>query len=141
MKRRIEEDSEAISEEVSTVGESSKKNDEAQGKMKQQSSTSLAGKRCGDKQENESGEFFGTPKCKIRHEATIKKKKFRRDEWLKSNVKEEEKKRKTQKRLRKRSRSKETCEFSQEKEEKEINIRRKMKAESVDPASMDEADL
>ena len=69
------------------------------------------------------------------------KKKFRRDECQKSNEKEEEKKRKTQKRLRKRSRSKETCEFSGEKEKKEINILRKMKAESADPASVDEADL
>ena len=137
----MEEDSEAIREEVSTVGESSKKNDEAQGKMKQQSSTSLAGKRCGDKQENEAGEFLGTPKCKIRHEATMEKQKFRRDECPKSNEKEEENKRKTQKRLRKRSRSKNTCEFSEKKEEKEINIRRKMKAESADPASVDEADL
>ena len=33
------------------------------------------------------------------------------------------------------------CEFSEEKEEKEINIRRKLKAESADPDSVDEADL
>ena len=60
MKQNMEEDSGAIQEEVSIVGESNKKNDEEQGKMKQQSSTSLAGKRCEDKQENEAGEFLGT---------------------------------------------------------------------------------
>ena len=36
MKQRMEEDSAAIREEVSIVGESSRKNDEAQGKMEQQ---------------------------------------------------------------------------------------------------------
>ena len=51
------------------------------------------------------------------------------------------KRRSSQKRLRKRSRSKETCEFSEEKEEKEIKIRRKMKVELADPDSVDEADL
>ena len=63
MKQKMKEYSEAIQEEVSNVGES-KKNDEEQVKMKQQSSTSLAGKRCEDKQENEGCEFLGTPKCK-----------------------------------------------------------------------------
>ena len=96
MKQRMEEDSEAIWEDVSIVGESSKKNDEAQGKMKQQFSTSLAGKRCEDKQENDAGEFLGTPKCKIRHEATREKKKLRRDEGQKLSE-EEKKKRNTQK--------------------------------------------
>ena len=33
------------------------------------------------------------------------------------------------------------CEFSEEKEEKEIKTRRKMKAESADPDSVDEEDL
>ena len=69
-----------MQEEVSVVGESSQKNDEEQGKRKQQSSISLAGKRCEDKQENEGGEFLGTPKCKKRHEVTREKKKPRRDE-------------------------------------------------------------
>ena len=45
MKQKMKEYSEAIQEEVSNVGES-KSNDEEQVKMKQQSSTSLAGKRC-----------------------------------------------------------------------------------------------
>ena len=44
MKQKMKEYSEAIQEEVSNVGES-KKNDEEQVKMKQQSSTSLAGKK------------------------------------------------------------------------------------------------
>ena len=101
MKQKMKEYSEAIQEEVSNVGES-KKNDEGQVKMKQQSSTSLAGKRCEDKQENEAGEFLWTPKCKKRNEATREKKKPRRDEGQKLNEKEqEEKKRNTQKRLRK----------------------------------------
>ena len=47
--------------------------------MKQQSSTSLGGKRSEDKQE-EGCEFLGTPKCKKRHEVTREKKKPRRDE-------------------------------------------------------------
>ena len=47
----------------------------------------------------------------------------------------------SKKRLRKRSRSKEMCEFSEEKEEKEIKIRRNIKAESADLDSVDEADL
>ena len=38
-------------------------------------------------------------------------------------------------------RSKEKYEFSEEKEEKEMKIRRKMKAESADPDSVDEAEL
>ena len=42
LKQKMEEDSEAIREEVSIVAESNKKNDKEQGKMKQQSSTSLA---------------------------------------------------------------------------------------------------
>ena len=136
-----------MQEEVSIVGESSMKDDEEQVKMKQQSSTSLGGKRCEDKQENEGCEFLGTPRCKKRHEITRekkkkkKKKKPREDEGQNLNEKEEESKRRTQKLLRKRSRSKEMCEFSEEKEEKEIKIRRKMKAESADPDSVDEADL
>ena len=52
-----------------------------------------------------------------------------------------EKKRRTQKRLRKRSLSKETCEFSEDTREEGIKIRRKMKAESADLDSVDEADL
>ena len=45
MKQRMEEDSAAIREEVSIVGESSKKNGEAQGKMEQQPSTFAGGKK------------------------------------------------------------------------------------------------
>ena len=64
-----------------------------------------------------------------------KKKKPRKDEGHKFHEKEvEEKNRRTQKnkRLRMRSRSKHTCEFSEEMEDKEIKIRRRMKAESFD---------
>ena len=59
----------------------------------------------------------------------------------KLNEKEEGRKRRAQKRRRKRSRSKEMCEFSENKEEKQIKIRGNMKAESADPDSVDEADL
>ena len=76
MKQRMEEDFAAIREEVSTVGASSKKNDEAQEKMEQLSFTSLAGKRCEDKKKNEAGEFLGTKKCMMRHEASRQKKKL-----------------------------------------------------------------
>ena len=76
MKQQMKEDSEAMQEEVSNVGESSKKDEEYQEKMKQQSSTSsLGGKRSEDKQENGGCEFLGTPKCKKRHEVTREKKK------------------------------------------------------------------
>ena len=90
VKQKIQEDSEAMQEEVFNVGESSKKDEEDQGKMKQQSSTSLAGKRCEDKQENEGCEFFGLPKCQKRHEVAREKKKPRKDEGQKLNQKEEE---------------------------------------------------
>ena len=51
MKERAEEESAASREEVSIVGESSKKNDEAQEKMEQQPSTLLSDKRSEDEKE------------------------------------------------------------------------------------------
>ena len=59
MKQKMEGHSESIWEEVSIVAASNKKNEKEQGKMKQQSSSSLAGKRCEDKQGNEAGNFLG----------------------------------------------------------------------------------
>ena len=91
MKYKMKEDSEAMQEEVSNVGESNKKNDEAQGKTGQQPSTLLASKRCEDKEENEAGEFLGTQNARKRHEASKEKKKLRMDEAQKFHEKEEEK--------------------------------------------------
>ena len=117
MKQRMEEDSEASRDEVSIVGESSKKNDEAQEKMGQQLSTLLAGKRCEDKRKLRQANSWELKISKMRHEDS-REKKPRKDEAHKFHEKEEEKKkRRTQKRLRKRSRSKEKCEFSEEQEE------------------------
>ena len=59
MKQRMEENTEAIREDVSIVGESSKKNDEAREKMKQQSTTSLTRIRSEDKQETRPGNSVG----------------------------------------------------------------------------------
>ena len=97
MKQKVKEDSEAMQEEVSCAGESSKKGEEDHGKMKHQSSTSLGRKRSEDRQENEGCESPGTPKCKKMHEVTREKKKPRRDEGQKINEKEEEGKRRSQK--------------------------------------------
>ena len=120
-KQKMKEDSEAMHEEFSTAGQSSNMDEEDQGKMKQQSSTSSSGKRSEDRQENEDCEFLGPPKSKKKHEVTREKKKPREDEGQKLNEKEEEMKRRTQKRLRKRSRSKDMCEFNEEEEERNRN--------------------
>ena len=57
------------------------------------------------------------------------------------NERTDERKREALKLLRKRSRSKELCEPSEEKEEKEVKIRRQLKAESTDPESISDTDL
>ena len=54
----MKEDSEVVQGEVSNAGESSKKDEEDQRKMKQQSSTYLSGKRSEARQENEDCEFL-----------------------------------------------------------------------------------
>ena len=102
MKQKMKEDSEAGQEEVSYEGESSKKDEEDQGKMKQHVTASLSGKRGEDRQENDNFEFFGPPRSKKKHEVTREKKKPGKDEGQKLNEKEDDRKRSTQKRLRKR---------------------------------------
>ena len=46
------------------------------------------------KKENEAGEFLGTQKSKMRHEASREKEKLRMDETQQIHEKEEERKRK-----------------------------------------------
>ena len=66
MKERAKEDSSASREDVFVDCESSKKKDEAQGNMGQQSSTWLADKRSEDKKEIGAGEVMGTQTSKLR---------------------------------------------------------------------------
>ena len=147
MEQKRKKDSEVVQEEVSCAGDSNKKGEEDHGKMEQLVSTSQSGKRVEDRQGKEDYEFFGPQRSKKKHEVIREnedkneEKKPRKDEGQKQNEKEDERKRRTQKRLRKRSQSKELREFSVEKEEKDIKIRRKLKAESADPDSADESDL
>ena len=70
MKQTRKEDSEVVQEEVSCAGETSKKGEEDQGKMKQHVSTSQSGKRSEDRQGNGDFEFFGPPRSKKKHEVT-----------------------------------------------------------------------
>ena len=110
-------------------------------------STSQSEMRGEDGQGIEEHEFSGSQRSKKKNETSReneeknKKKKARKEEGQKQNERKDERKRRAQKRPRKRSRSKEMCEFSEEKEEKDIKVRRKLKAESADPDSVDEADL
>ena len=64
-----------------------------------------------------------------------------RKEGQKFTEKEEDRKKKTRNCARKRSRSKGGCELSEEREEKEVKIRRKLKAESADHGSISDKDL
>ena len=83
-------------------------------------------------------------KCEASRETEEKnkKKKARKDEGKRQSEKEKERrKRRAQKRARKRSRSTEICAFSEEKDEKEVKTRRKLKAEPVSLESISETDL
>ena len=109
---------------MSIVGESSKKNDEAQRNMEQQPSTLLSEKRSEDQKEIEASEFLGIHKSKLRYKNSREKKKLRRDEAQQFLQKEEEKKKKRiHKRLRKRSYSKEKWEISEEKKRKKSKFK------------------
>ena len=82
--------------------------------------------------------------CAILTKTWLDKTNFQRnweDGRSKFTEKEEDRKKKTRNCARKRSRSKGRCELSEEREEKEVKIRRKLKAESADHGSISDKDL
>ena len=83
LKQKMKEEPEAMQEEVSYEGESSKKDEEDQGKMEQHISTSQSGKRGEDRQENDDCELPWTSKSKRKHKVTREKKRPRKDEGQK----------------------------------------------------------